>query len=155
MAFDEQAVTAVDDLLTLLPELAAALRDAGPHADARDRLPGPALTPRQMAAMVQLHVSVEQTMSDFAAGMGVSRATATEMIERLEDRGLVVRRHDEDDRRVIVVRLSEAAEAEASAVVGRRRYDLERALARVPGVEPETLVAFLRQLLDQLSRKGD
>jgi DNA-binding MarR family transcriptional regulator len=122
---------------------------------ARERLPGAVPTPRQMAALVQLHLEGRQTMSDFAAGMGVSRATATEMIERLEDRGLVVRRHDEADRRVIVVRLSEAAEAEASAVVGRRRYDLERALARVTGVEPETLVAFLRELLDQLSGTED
>jgi DNA-binding MarR family transcriptional regulator len=145
-------VAAADQLLTLLPSLIAAARDSGPHPAARQRLPGARLTPRQMSALVQLQLAGRQTMGEFAAGMGVCRATATEMIERLEEQGLAVREHDETDRRVIVARLSDAAAAEASTVVGRRRRDFEEALRSFPGTPPEEFVAFVRTLTGLLER---
>jgi DNA-binding MarR family transcriptional regulator len=143
---------AADQLLALLPALVAALRDSGPHAAAQQRLPGTRLTPRQMTALVQLQLGGRQSMSAFAAGMGVSRATATEMVERLEERGLAVREHDDADRRVIVVRLSDAAAAEASAVVGRRRQDVAEALSSFPGTPPAEFVAFVHRLTGLLGR---
>jgi DNA-binding MarR family transcriptional regulator len=143
---------AAGQLLALLPSLVAAVRDSGPHVAARQRLPGARLTPRQMSALVQLQLAGRQTMSEFAAGMGVSRATATEMIERLEERGLAVREHDATDRRVIVARLSGAAAAEASTVVGRRRQDVEEALRSFPGTPPGEFVAFMRTLTELLTR---
>jgi len=145
-------VAAADQLLALLPSLVAAARDSGPHLAARQRLPGARLTPRQMSACVQLQLAGRQTMGEFAAGMGVSRATATEMIERLEERGLAVREHDESDRRVIVARLSDAAAAEASAVIGRRRQDVEEALRSFPGTPPKEFIAFVRTLTELLER---
>lgn len=144
---------AVDDLLVLLPALITALREAEPHSLARRRLGGMGLTARQMTALVQLELAGGQTMSDFAAGMGVGRATATDMVERLEERGLVTRRHSPADRRVIVVRLSEAAQAEARAVLGRRRRDIRQALGRRPDVPPRAIAEFIGALIDELGRE--
>jgi len=144
-------VTARDQILALLPELVAALRDSAAHSVVRETLPGVMLTARQMAALIQLQLYGAQTMSDFAAGMAVSPATATEMIERLEERGLVVRERDESDRRVILVHLSPAAAAQAQAVMDQRRLDIEQALERCPNVCAEDLAGFLRVFIDQLS----
>jgi len=141
---------AVDRLLALLPLLGAALRDAEPHTRVRDRLGGAPLTPRQMSALVQLELAGSQSMSDFAAGMSVSPPAATEMAERLEERGLLVREHDQTDRRVITVRLSEAAAAEARAVLARRRRDLQRALQRFPEVPAAVVLAFMTALIQEL-----
>lgn len=141
---------AVDRLLALLPLLGAALRDAEPHPRVRDRLGGAPLTPRQVSALVQLELAGSRSMSDFAAGMHVSPPAATEMVERLEERGLLVREHDRADRRVITVRLSRAAAAEARAVLARRRRDLQRALQRVPEVPPAVVLAFMTALIEEL-----
>ena len=49
-------------------------------------------------------------MGRLAELLDVSVASATGIVSRMEKRGLVVRRHDEDDRRVVVVERSDAAE---------------------------------------------
>ncbi|MBM3147983.1 MAG: MarR family transcriptional regulator, partial [Actinobacteria bacterium] len=97
-----------------------------------------------------LELAGSRSMSDFAAGMHVSPPAATEMVERLEERGLLVREHDRADRRVITVRLSRAAAAEARAVLARRRRDLQRALQRVPEVPPAVVLAFMTALIEEL-----
>lgn len=144
---------AVDSLLMLLPSLIAALREAEPHSQARQRLGGAGLTSRQMTALIQLELAGEQTMSDFAAGMGVSRATATDVAERLEERGLVTRRHSPTDRRVILLKLSAAAQAEARAVLDRRRRDIRQALDRRPDVPAQAIADFIGTLIDELGRE--
>jgi len=140
----------VDALLRLLPELVTALRESAPHEDASASLGDARLTPRQMTALVQLQLDGPQPMSSFAAGMGVSPATASAMVERLEQLGLVRRAHDTEDRRVVTVRLSPAAEREAHVILGRRRRDLERTLARFPDVSADVFAAFVAELIRRL-----
>ena len=142
--------TTTDRLLALLPDLVAALRESEPHDDVRRRLEGPALTPRQMAALVDLYLKGPQSMSAFATGMGISRAAATEMAERLEDLGLVRRSHSADDRRVVVITLSPSAQREAHTILERRRHDIERTLDRFPDVPPEVFAEFMAALVDHL-----
>jgi len=137
-------------LLTLLPDLVAALRESGPHDHVRRRLGEPSLTPRQMTALIGLHLRGPQSMSAFAAGMGIGRAAATELVERLEDLELVRRSHAAADRRVVVVTLSPDAEREARTILQRRRRDLERTLDRFPDVPPEIFAEFVSTLVERL-----
>ena len=103
-----------------------------------------------MAALVDLSLKGPQSMSAFAAGMGISRAAATEMAERLEHLGLVERTHRDDDRRVVVITLSPPAQREARTILERRRRDIERALDRFPEVPAELFADFLAALVDHL-----
>ena len=143
---------AADRLLVLLPDLVAALRESGPHDDVRRRLGEPSVTPRQMAALIDLYLKGAQSMTAFAAGMGIGRAAATEMAERLEGLGLVRRSHSADDRRVVVVTLSPSAEREARTILERRRHDLEHVLRRFADVSPELFAEFVIALVEQLRK---
>lgn len=137
---------ASDQIVKMLPDLSAALRGSIQHRRMVARRPGMSLTPHQMAALVQLDRG-PQTMGEFATGMQIGRAAATELIERLEEKGLATRERGRDDRRVIVVRISGEAAADAREVIGRRRRDVDRALAAVPNVDPGVLATFLRTLI--------
>ena len=49
-------------------------------------------------------------MGEFADGLDISRAAASELVARLTEKGVVRRESDADDRRVVYVRLAGAAE---------------------------------------------
>ncbi len=144
-----------DDVTTrlarLLPELAVALYDSAPHhAEAR---PDPALAPltgRQMQAVMFLAHRGTVTMSEFSSGLEISRAAASELVTRLLEKGVVRREADPGDRRVVRVRLAGTAEAMAEGALEIWRARLASVSARFPDIAPETLVAFLGALIDEL-----
>ncbi len=138
-------------LARLLPELAVALYDSAPHhGEARRDLSDAALTGRQMEAVVFLSHSGAVTMSEFSAGLEISRAAASELVARLLEKDVVRREADGADRRVVRVRLAGGAEAMAEAALDEWRARLATVFARFPGIDPGTLVAFLGALIDEL-----
>lgn len=56
-------------------------------------------------------------MSDLAARMGHTTAAATGLIDRLEREGLVMRSHSREDRRTVVVCLTQAGRDRARDLV--------------------------------------
>lgn len=70
-------------------------------------------------------------VSSVARALGVSAAAATGMVQRMEERGLVARGHDEGDRRVVLVRMTEDGRAMLDEVAGRGRASLARILRRL------------------------
>jgi DNA-binding MarR family transcriptional regulator len=68
---------------------------------------GDDLTLNQLRVLFRLYYRQSLTMSDIAAALGVSQPTATGVIDRLVDRGLVARTIDKEDRRRVVVVLTE------------------------------------------------
>jgi len=142
-------------LARLLPELAAALYESGPHhGEARDSLSPAALTGRQMEAVVYLAHRGAVTMSEFSAGLEITRAAASELATRLLDKGVVRREADDADRRVVRVRLAGTAEAMAERALETWRARLGPVFARFPDIDPETLVAFLGALIDELKGRN-
>jgi len=136
-------------LARLLPELAVTLYEAAPH-HAGARPAGEALTGRQMEAVVFLAHRSDTTMSEFADGLSITRAAASELVARLIDKNVVRREADLNDRRVVYVRLAGPAEGMAGEMHEQWRRQLETVFARFPDIEPETLVAFLEALIEQL-----
>ncbi|MFA5079496.1 MAG: MarR family transcriptional regulator [Dehalococcoidia bacterium] len=65
------------------------------------------LTTPQLKVVLLLYLGGHARMSALAAALGVSLATATGIIDRLIDRGLVIRENSSEDRRVVICRLSE------------------------------------------------
>lgn len=148
----------VDRLLALLPELAAALRRSAPHRAAQAVMPGVDLTPRQMAAVMRLAQDGPQSMSALAAGLGIGRAAASELVRSICEKGLAQRTRDAADGRRIVVELDPVAARHAREVTRGIKTDLLAALARHPAVRPDDLSDFLSDLIATLrpkpSRRG-
>ena len=65
------------------------------------------LTMPQLKVVLLLFTGGPARMSVIASDLGVSLATATGVVDRLVQRGLVVRAGDLEDRRVVLCRLSE------------------------------------------------
>ena len=145
---------AADELLKLLPELAATLLAASPHETRRQAAAGVALTGAQMKAVIQLAAYGPQTMTDFAEGLEVSRAAASEMAQRLEAKGLAQREADTADGRVIHVRLAGPSAEFVEALLARRREQVARALAAFPHLDPAALTEFVKRLIRSLSEES-
>jgi DNA-binding MarR family transcriptional regulator len=63
-------------------------------------------------------------MGTLADSLDVSQASATGIVDRMEQRGLIERRRDDDDRRVIRVALTEAGTGLLAGVAAERRERL-------------------------------
>jgi DNA-binding MarR family transcriptional regulator len=81
------------------------------------------------------------SMSRLADTLDVSVASATGIVDRMERRGLVERRHDSDDRRVVLVDLEPAGRDVFRDLSARRRERLGRVLREL---SDDDLAAFLR-----------
>ena len=68
------------------------------------------LTTSQLKVVLLIFVSGPLRMSDIARELGVSLATATGVVDRLVERGMLIREGDPKDRRVVLCRLSDEGE---------------------------------------------
>ena len=85
----------------------------------------------------------EATIADVHRAFGHKRSTLTSILDRLEGRGLVVRRSDPRDRRTFVIAPTATGRA-AAARVGAHLEALEA--ARLRGVPAADLRTFLKVL---------
>jgi DNA-binding MarR family transcriptional regulator len=139
------------ELARLLPELAVALYESTPHARRGDRPGiGETLTGRQLEAVVYLSHHRRVTMGEFAAGLEISPAAASELVARLIEKKAARREADPADRRITYVHLAGEAERYAESMHDAWRRQIDVVFTRYPGLDPDTLVAFLADLIDQL-----
>lgn len=141
----------------------------GSHSDDRRRLAGGVLdeltawNPRDRMStfktwvagslsLVHLHVltileaSGPQSMSRLADALDVSVASATGIVDRMERRGLVQRRPDPDDRRMVVVHLLEQGAEIFPQLAEHRRQSLSDLLDRLTDDELSAFLTGLRAL---------
>ena len=85
-------------------------------------------------------------MSRLAEALDVSVASATGIVDRMEKRGLVERRHDEADRRRVLVHPTKRAGAVFERINERRREGLGRLLDRLSDDELQALLVGHRAL---------
>ncbi len=85
-------------------------------------------------------------MKRLAEAMDVSDASATGIVDRMEKRGLVERRHDTEDRRVVRVYPTPAGEQVFSDMAAHRRGMLSKVLAELKEEEMEALLIGMRAI---------
>jgi len=85
-------------------------------------------------------------MRSLAEALDVSQASATGIVDRMEQRGLVERRHDETDRRVVLVHRTPAGEAVFTDLQKQRQAGLEHVLGRLTNDELKALLIGIRAL---------
>jgi DNA-binding MarR family transcriptional regulator len=87
-----------------------------------------------------LDVHGPMSMSKLAEAMDISVASMTGVVDRMEKRGLVGRRHDTEDRRVVLVEIADGGRAIFSGIDDRRRQALGSILGRLTDEEMRGLV---------------
>jgi DNA-binding MarR family transcriptional regulator len=96
--------------------------------------------------LTALEVEGPLSMKRLAELMDVSDASATGIVDRMEKRGLVERRHDTVDRRVVLVHATEAGAKVFSDLANHRREVLSRVFAELTDEEMAALLVGMRAI---------
>jgi len=102
---------------------------------------------RHLATLVSLGVAGPATVSDLARRIDMTTAHASLVIGELARAGLVGRDHDENDRRRIVVSLSEVAKPAVTELRDRHAPALARFLTALGEEEAERFIGHLADLV--------
>jgi DNA-binding MarR family transcriptional regulator len=107
---------------------------------------------RQEVSMVHLHVLLlldtegPLSMGRLAENIDVSLPSATGIVTRMEERGLVRRLHGEDDRRLVMVQLSEAGRSALEEADYFRRQHITHAVRSMSHAQLTNLLRAVRDL---------
>lgn len=124
-----------DDVLAELTSWQSRLRMAAFQAWARGTL-----SIVHLSVLAALEANGPMSMTKLAETMDVSVASATGIVTRMEKRGVVRRRHIEDDRRVVLVEITRAGARVSSVMENHRNQRLRKLL---DGLTDEELGSFL------------
>lgn len=103
--------------------------------------PGGALSLVHLNVMTVLDADGPLPMGHLADALDVSQASATGIVDRMEQRGLITRQRDPDDRRVTRVALTDEGRGVISGLATERREKLGKLLDELSDDELE---GFLR-----------
>lgn len=91
------------------------------------------------------------TAGAVAAHLGISTASTTKLLDRLERAGHITRHHHPTDRRALAIRCTPATRETAIQTVGRQHAGRFRAARRLSPGERETVIRFLEDTTRELA----
>jgi DNA-binding MarR family transcriptional regulator len=91
------------------------------------------------------------SIGQLADTLGVTDATASEFVDRVERRGLAIRSHRADDRRVVDCRLSDDGVRLLSEIQGARQAATRRMLALLTAAELADFDHLIQIMAERLS----
>lgn len=106
------------------------------------------LTMPQLKVVLLLFTNGPERMSTMASALGVSLATATGVVDRLVEKDMVTREGDPNDRRVVLIRLSDKGEKLIAGLWQLARHNAEVLLRALERRQLEMLNEALRALLE-------
>jgi DNA-binding MarR family transcriptional regulator len=106
--------------------------------------------PRHVAALMQVVADEGMSVSTLAARLGVSLATASQVVTDLEASGLVSRLEDPTDRRRTLVHIAETHRDLADAILDTRLRPVQRALDQMRPAEQRAFVRGLELIAAEL-----
>jgi DNA-binding MarR family transcriptional regulator len=115
---------------------------------------------RQSISMIHLHVLLlldtdgPLSMSRLAENVDVSLPSATGIVSRMEERGLLRRIHGEDDRRLVMVQLTDGGRAALEKADYFRRQHITRAVGTLSESQLTNLLRAVRDLRAGFERAG-
>lgn len=112
----------------------------------RDILSDFDITTPQFNALLILSEYGTMTIGDLGCKMYLASSTATDLIDRMERNGLVVRQRDADDRRVVRLHMLDKGHQMIKEVLTNRKRYLNTILRQVPKDELEALKKSLKSL---------
>jgi DNA-binding MarR family transcriptional regulator len=150
----------IHDTKTVAAELMAELGPiiAGERAAFAHRCHERSISMTHLHLMTLLETHGPLPMSRVAELLGCGLPTATGIVSRMEERRLVERMHDSEDRRVVTLRLADEGAAEIRELQLTRRQRMATALAHLSDREREQLLSSVRALsaaFNRLNHEGD
>lgn len=140
---DDAALEQIAELMSALAELRAAEKRLAEASQRYMRL-----GENDMRAIhfliVAGHEGEDVTPGALAQHLGISTASTTKLLDRLERGGHIVRRPHPDDRRALVVDITPATRATAMQSVGRQQARRFAVAARLSPEERGVVTRFLR-----------
>jgi len=109
------------------------------------------LAPRHLIAIAVISIAGELTVSELAESEGIAVSTASLLVTKLVDAGLVVRREDATDRRRIWLSVHPSYRAEAEAILEQRLSPLRQVYERFSPKQMATTLEVLDALAEELS----
>lgn len=106
------------------------------------------LTLPQLRALVVLDTCGPVKLAAMAATLGVNPSTALRMVERLESVGLIDRKTNPDNRREVILRLTQTGHDLVERVLTHRRSEIRTLVQRLPAKARAALVPALRALTE-------
>lgn len=87
--------------------------------------------------------------------MGIQQGSLSELLKKMEEHGLIDRRQSPDDRRQILVRLTERGEAQSQLNHERMAQQAVELTAVLSGEEQQQLQVLLAKLLDSWEERRE
>ncbi|HAI20435.1 MAG TPA: transcriptional regulator [Clostridiales bacterium UBA8153] len=131
----------VVDTERLLRSVARIVRKRG-----RDILAAFEITPPQLDALLHLRESGDLTMGELCQKMYLACSTATDLSDRMERTGLIVRQRDTTDRRVVRLHITERGDDIISQVMQARREYLRTIVTKMDDDDKQRLIDALGQI---------
>ena len=103
---------------------------------------------REAAVLREIDTPQPLSQGEIARLMGIDRTTMVALIDDLQDRGLVRRRQDPDDRRKNVVELTDAGQAITRQALQAAKQAEQEFLSPLSAAEAAQLKKALRALVD-------
>ncbi|WP_029041183.1 MarR family winged helix-turn-helix transcriptional regulator [Cucumibacter marinus] len=108
------------------------------------------LSASQLVLLQILDDGGELTAGELATRMGITQATTTALIQKLENRGLITRRKGETDRRQVWLSLSDAGQQILARAPDAVHDKFQQRFAELEDWEQAMLIASLERISDML-----
>lgn len=108
------------------------------------------LTPSQLIFMQMLEGEGEQTAGHVAARMGITQATTTALLQKLESSGMIQRRRGEKDRRQVLLSLTAQGRGVLAIAPDGVHAQFHRQFSALKDWEQFMLVGALERVADML-----
>lgn len=85
-------------------------------------------------------------MSELAQYLGISRPAATGLIDRLISQGLVERRYDDADRRVIKIKITSKGQKIVSDIWNQKRRSYKKVFSQISAQERKQYIQIMEKI---------
>ncbi len=109
----------------------------------------------ELAAMIALTEEGDMTLGRLGERVGLTSGAVTRLADRLEASNLAVRRPRQGDRRVVILRATPRARAQARATIEDWAGDVRRAHGRLGPRQRPAVARFLCELAELAERHAE
>jgi DNA-binding MarR family transcriptional regulator len=107
---------------------------------------------QQVRTLFLLSLQETTNMSEVSSRLGVGLPTATNLVRKLEEKGLVIREHDTTDRRVVCCSVTERGKAEIELLWILRKEQIAKLVESISGENVKLVTQAMEIILEALNR---
>lgn len=105
------------------------------------------ISPQESRSLIWLGRNHSCVMSEFAHGLAVPLSTATHMVDRLVEKGLLVRKRSKQDRRIVMISLSRLGKRLDRRFYEHRLTRSRKLLGALGTADQKHLIRLMRKLV--------